>query len=89
MKCKTLDDVTAAEKEALKAIKSLQKKKKQRLAQMDKMDSIHLAFQIEVDDAHEKIITLSSAMTELKKFQSAAKAKGTTKVSSPEALRFH
>ena len=88
MKCKTLDDVTAAEKEALKAIKSLEKKK-QRSAQMDKMDSIHLAFQIEVDDAHENIITLSSAMTELKKFQSAAKAKGTTKVSSPEALRFH
>ena len=82
-----LDDITAAEREAVKTIKALEKKQ-QRLQCMDKLDSSHLSFQIEVDESHEKLTSMSAALMELKKYKSVAtaKSKGPNQGSSIEAL---
>ena len=82
-----LDDITAAEREAVKTIKALEKKQ-QRLQCMDKLDSSHLSFQIEVDESHEKLTSMNAALMELKKYKSVAtaKSKGPNQGSSIEAL---
>jgi hypothetical protein len=85
MKCKKLEDIVCAEREAAKVLKNLEKKQ-QRLKQMEKLDSPHLAFQIEVDDGHEKLTSMGAAMTELKKFKNVGAPKGNRSTSSQVSL---
>lgn len=86
--CKKLEEIVAAEREAIKCIKSLEKKQ-QRLQLIEKLDSAHLAFQIEVDESHEKLTSMAAAMAELRKFKGAAgaKAKPSAGQSSLEASK--
>ena len=86
MTCKKLEDIGRAEREATKTVKAPEKKQ-QRLQMMEKLDSTHLQFQIDVDESHEKLTSMGAAMSELRKFKtaSAAKAKGSASQSSLEA----
>ena len=76
MGCVKLEYFTSAEREAVKTLRNPEKKQ-QRLQFIEKLDSTHLSFRIEVDEAHEKLTTVNVAVGESKKYKNAGKAEGT------------